>query len=236
MKNKLVLVINGAGTNGSELKHLVKNLKTNDSYFVYYPGIMPGAFVGDYFPKATPKDFARFIDSTIELAKEKSFEKVYVIGYSLGASTASILSAKCKKVDKLVLIAPLVKNPNYRKFTKGLAESLASPKHLTRVQRVFYGEFIRRFMKIPKWYVIHLQLYLHYTKRYLKMIHKPTLVIETLLDELVKGKSIDAIEKNMKHDMFIRYPVKSSHFLFFDRTVRDEVTRVIVQFLEEEFA
>lgn len=234
MQKDLVLIINGAGTNGSELKSLYKALVKNDDYFVFYPGIMPGAFIGTHFPKSTTRDFIEFIDSLQELINQPEWRHVYLIGYSLGASTAAILSARNPRVEKLILIAPIVKNPNYRKFTKGLAESLARPKHLTRVQQVFYKEFIKRFIKVPKIHIWHLQMYLHYTKRYLKMIDKPTMIIETINDELVKKKSIDQIEKTMQHDVFRRIPIDSSHFLFFDRKVRDYVTEVIEAFLKEE--
>lgn len=231
-----MLIINGAGTNGSELKHLYKTLSKDERYFVFYPGIMPGSFIGTHFPKSTTRDFITFIDSLQELINEPIFRHVYLIGYSLGASTAAILSARTPKVEKLILVAPIVKNPNYRKFMKGLAESLAMPKHLTRVQQVFYGEFIKRFIKVPKYHVWHLQVYLHYTKRYLKMIDKPTMIIETIGDELVKKKSIDQIERNMNHPVFRRIAVDSSHFLFFDRNVRDYVTQTIQSFLEEELS
>jgi esterase/lipase len=234
MKKDLVLIINGAGTNGSELKSLYKTLSQNPKYFVYYPGIMPGAFIGTHFPKSTTRDFIAFIDSTQELINQEEWEHVYLIGYSLGASTAAILSARNNRIDKICLIAPIVKNPNYRKFLQGLTKSLSYSKNLTRVQKIFYGEFIKRFIKVPKIHVWHLQVYLHYTKRYLNMLHKPTLIIETINDELVKKKSIDQIEKNMRHDYFERYKVDSSHFLFFDRQVRDEVIQKVESFLEEE--
>jgi len=234
MKKDLVLIINGAGTNGSELKSLYKELVKNDKYFVYYPGIMPGAFIGRHFPKSKTKDFFNFIDSTLELIEQKDFENVYMIGYSLGASTAAIINAKTDRIKKIVLIAPIVKNPNYRKFLKGLTFSLSYSKNLTRVQKIFYSEFIKRFIKVPKIYVWYLQVYLHITKKYLKMLHNPTLIIETINDELVKKKSIDQIEKSMIHDQFERYQVNSSHFLFFDREVRDDVINKIKTYLEEE--
>ena len=234
MAKDLVLIINGAGTNGSELKSLYKELKKNEDYFVYYPGIMPGAFIGTYFPKSTTKNFIGFIESTLEIVNQKEFENVYLIGYSLGASTAAILASKSDKIRKLILIAPIVKNPNYRKFLKGLTFSLSYSKNLTRVQKIFYSEFIKRFIKVPKIHILHLQLYLHFTKSYLKNINKPTLVIETLKDELVKVKTIDQIEKNMDHHDFERYKVNSSHFLFFDRDVRDEVIDKVKTYLEEE--
>jgi len=234
MNKDLVLIINGAGTNGSELKSLYKELAKNKKYFVYYPGIMPGAFIGTHFPKSKIKDFVKFIDSTLELIEQKEFENVYIIGYSLGASTAAIINARTDKIKKIVLVAPIVKNPNYRKFLKGLTFSLSYSKNLTRVQKIFYSEFIKRFIKVPKIYVWYLQLYLHYTKKYLKMLHNPTLIIETINDELVKKKSIDQIEKSMVHDQFERYRVNSSHFLFFDREVRDDVIHKIKTYLEEE--
>ena len=67
MNKDLVVIINGAGTNGSELKALYNRLSKNDQYFVYYPGIMPGAFIGTYFPKSTVKDFKQFILETKEV-------------------------------------------------------------------------------------------------------------------------------------------------------------------------
>ena len=125
MKKNLVVIINGAATTGAELKSLYNHLAKNDDYFVYYPALLPGSFVGTYFPKVTVKNFVKFIDETIEVMDEDIFDKVYLIGYSLGAATCSALAAKCKKTTKVVLIAPIIKNPNYRKFFKGLTESLS---------------------------------------------------------------------------------------------------------------
>lgn len=233
MKKDLVLIINGAGTNGSELKALYRHLAKDERYFVYYPGIMPGSFVGKYFPKATTKDFVKFIESTLELVNEEAFEKVYLIGYSLGALTTSIIAATCPKITKMVLIAPVVNNPNYRKFVKGLGYSLAHSSSLTRVQKVFYKEFVKRFLRVPKIHLLYLELYFHYAKKYLYMIDKPTLIVETLKDEMVKKKSLDRLERNIKNDV-LRKPIDSSHFLFFDKEVRNEVIDLVASYIEEE--
>jgi carboxylesterase len=232
MNKELVVIINGAGTNGMELKALYKKLAENEKYFVYFPGFLPGVFTGDYFPKSTTKDFKRFIDETIEMMKQ--FETVYLIGYSLGASTAAVISAKFNGIKKLVLISPIVKNPNYSKFLRWLSYSVAYDKNLTRVQKIFFSEFVKRFIKVPKIHVFHLQMYLLYIRKYLKQITVPTLIIETINDELVKKKSIDMIVRNIKNDHIDRYPVDSSHFLFFDKAVRSEVIEKIESFLEEE--
>lgn len=231
MEKELVVIINGAGTNGMELKALYRRLSKNEKYFVYYPGYMPGVFVGKSFPKSTTRDFKRFIDETIELMND--FKTVYLIGYSLGASTSSIIASKCKHIKKLVLVAPILKNPNYPKFLRGLSYSLAYDKTLTRTQKIFYSEFIRRFIKVPKIHVWHLQRYLLYTKPFLRQVETETLIVETIKDEIVKKSSIDMIEKRIKNKV-TRYAVNSSHFLFFDKSVRNEVVDRIADYLEEE--
>jgi esterase/lipase len=231
MEKELVVIINGAGTNGMELKALYKKLSQNDKYFVYYPGFLPGGFIGTYFPKSTTKDFIRFTDETIEMMKQ--FKTVYLIGYSLGASTSMIIAAKYPQIKKLVLISPIVKNPNYSKFLRGLSYSLAYDKSLTRVQKIFYGEFIKRFIKVPKYHVWHLQRYLFYTRKFLKKVNVPTLIVETLQDELVKKSSIDFLEKNINNGHVTRYPVDSSHFLLFDKKVRNDVVNRVSDYLEE---
>lgn len=230
----LIVVINGAGTTGGELRGLVNHLNKRENTFVYFPGIMPGGFIGNYFPKSKTKDFIRFIDSVDELINQKGFKKVYLIGYSLGASTAAILAARNPQIDKVILIAPIIKNPNYNKFLRGLSASIAVKDRLTRVQQIFYKEFIRRFLNVPKIHLWHLQMYLRYTRRYLKMIKSPTLVIETTKDELVKKKSIDLIESYMRDIPFKREKVESSHFLFFDKSVRNYVINVIDEYLKED--
>ena len=231
MKKDLVIIINGGGTNGAELKGLYRKLNENPNYFVFYPGFFPGVFVGEYFPKSTTKDFVRFIDEVIEMINE-DFNKVYVIGYSLGASTTAILCARTDKIDKVLLIAPIIKNPKYSKFLRGLTKSLAYSKNLTRVQKIFYKEFIVRFSRVPKIHIWHLQKYLYYTRRYLRKITQPTLIVETLQDEMVKKKSIDFLQRVIKNDV-VRYSVDSSHFLFFDKAVRVSVIDRIVDYLEE---
>ncbi len=233
MKKDLVVILNGAGTNGAELKSLYKHLAKNDNYFVYYPGFLPGGFVGEYFPKSTTVDFVEFIEETMEIINE-DFKNVYLIGYSLGACTTAIIAARNERVKKLILIAPIIKNPNYRKFLKGLGRTLTHTKNLTRIQRIFYKEFVIRFQRISKIHILHLQMYLHYTKRYLKMITTKTLIIESLRDEMVKKKSIDMLEKSIKNDTVIRYSIDSSHFLLFDKSVRTDVINKITSFLEEE--
>jgi len=231
MEKELVVIINGAGTNGMELKALQKELEKNKNYFVYYPGYFPGVFVGDHFPKSTTKDFIKFIDETMDLMR--NFKKIHLIGYSLGASTCMILAAKYKDIANLVLIAPIVKNPNYSKFLRGLSYSLAYDKSLTRVQKIFYSEFVRRFIKVPKYHVWHLQRYLIHTRKYLRKVKNRTLIVETIKDEIVKRSSIDFLEKVINNGLVERYPVDSSHFLLFDRSVRNQVVEKVARFIEE---
>ncbi len=234
MINKdLVIIVNGAGTNGGELKSLYNHLAKNDKYFVYYPNLIPGGFIGDYFPKSRTSDFIKFINETIVLIND-DFRNVYLIGYSLGATTATIIAAKSERVSKLILIAPIIKNPNFPKFFNGLAHSLAYPKNLTRIQKVFYSEFLRRFAKIPKINLFHVQIYLIYARKFLKRITQKTLIIETLKDEMVKKKSIDLLEKLINNNKITRYPVDSSHFLLFDKNARNDVINKVASFLEEE--
>lgn len=232
MKKKLVIILNGAGTNGAELKGLYKELVQNEEFFVYYPGFMPGVFIGDYFPKSTTVDFIQFMDETTEMIDD--FEETYIIGYSLGACTTAILAARSDKIKKVILVAPIIRNPNYNKFLRGLGKSLAYSKNLTRIQKVFYKEFIVRFARVPKIHIFHLQMYLRYTKRYLKMIDKPTLIVETLQDEMVKKKSIDFLENAILNENVERYSVHSSHFLFFDKGVRNDVVDKVKEYLKED--
>lgn len=232
MEKELVVIINGAGTNGMELKALYKKIAENEKYFVYYPGFLPAGFVGDYFPKAKTKDFIKFTEETMEMMRQ--FKKVHLIGYSLGASTATIIAAKFESVAKLVLISPIVKNPNYSRFLRWLSYSVAYDKNLTRVQKIFFSEFIKRFIKVPKIHVWYLQFYLIYARKFIKQIKCPTLIVETIHDELVKKSSIDMIERVIKNDKVERYPVDSSHFLFFDKKVRNDVVEKIASYLEEE--
>lgn len=233
MKKDLVVIINGGGTTGVELKSLYNYLAKNDKYFVYFPASLPGSFIGEYFPKATVKHFKKFIDETVEIMNEDIFDKVYLIGYSLGAATCAAISAKCDKTTKVVLIAPIIKNPNFSKFFRGLTKSLSFSHGLTRVQKIFYKEFLIRFARIPKIHILYLQLYLLFARKYLKMITKPTLIIETLKDEMVKTKSINKLEKMIMNEVD-RYPINSSHFLFFDKAVRNVTIEKVASYLEEE--
>ncbi len=234
-KKKLVIIINGAGTTGAELTGLYRYIDTlDDAYFVYYPDNIPGAFVGDYFPKAKIKDFNAFIHQTMDMMRDP-FDKVYVIGYSLGAATASVIASKTNRVDKLVLIAPIVKNPNFRKFFRGFVSNFANKESLTRVQKLFFREFLRRFQNVPKTHIWTLQRYFWYAKRFIKKIENTDiLVVETLKDEIVKTRSIDWLIKKLDAKHVTRFKVESSHFLFFDPKNRKKVYQRIGQFLKEE--
>ncbi|MFK5884029.1 MAG: hypothetical protein QM489_06820 [Candidatus Izemoplasma sp.] len=233
MNKKLVIIINGAGTNGGELKSLYKKLALNENYFVYYPSLLPGSFVGDYIKQAKIIDFKKFIKRTLEIINE-DFENVYVIGYSLGASTAAILASKSEKVTKLVLISPVLKNPNFRKFFVGLGKTLKHSTDLTRIQKIFYNEFLHRFALIPKIKLITIEIYLKYSRNFIKKVKTKTLIVETLKDEVVKKSAIDWIIDVMPSNDVTRFQIDSSHFLFFDRSHRNQIFDAITTFLEEE--
>ncbi len=235
MKDTLCVIINGAGTTGAELSGLFKYLKKhNQNYFVHYPYNLPASFVGDYFPKARVKDFNRFIDETVDMMR-KPFEKVHVIGYSLGAATASVIASRSDRVDKLVLIAPIVKNPSFRKFFRGFLSNFAKKENLTKVQKLFFREFIRRFQYVPKTNIWTLQRYFWYTKRFVKRIdNTDILIVETTKDEIVKTSSIDWLIRKLGDLHVTRFAVPSSHFLFFDRTIRKQVYEKIDDFLKED--
>ncbi len=236
-KDTLIIIVNGAGTTGAELSGLNKYLKKqDDAYFVFYPNNIPGSFVGDYFPKSTIRDFNRFIDRTVDMMREP-FKKVHIIGYSLGAATASVIASRTDKVDKLILIAPIVKNPNFRKFFKGFVSSFAHKETLTKVQKLFFREFLRRFQNVPKTHIWTLQRYFWYAKRFIKKIDNTNiLIIETLNDEIVKTASIEWLINKLDTKQVERYPVNSSHFLFFDPKSRKQVYHKIGQFLKEDNA
>lgn len=236
-KETLCVIVNGAGTTGAELSGLHKYLKKHHpATFVYYPHNVPGGFVGDYFPKAKVKDFNQFIDQTIDMMRQP-FKHVMIIGYSLGAATASVIASRSNRVDKLVLIAPIVKNPNFQKFFRGFMASFAHKKNLTKVQKLFFREFLRRFQYVPKLHVWTLQRYFWYTKKYVRKIQNTNiLIIETLHDEIVKKKSVDWLVKKMDTPKVERYPIDSSHFLFFDKKARIEAYQKISAFLKEETA
>lgn len=233
MKKKLVIIINGAGTNGGELKSLYKRLLLNEDYFVYYPSLLPGSFSGDYFKKARIRDFKRFIKETLEIIDE-DFEDVYVVGYSLGASTAAIIASETDKVSKVVFISPVLKNPNFRKFLVGITQSLGDSENLTRIQKIFYNEFLYRFALIPKIRLLTVEIYLRYSRKFIKRVKQKTLIIETLKDEVVKKSAIDWIIKVMPSKDITRFSIDSSHFLFFDKDHRNEIFDSITDFLKED--
>ncbi len=234
-KDTLCIIINGAGTTGAELSGLHKYLKKHHpNTFVYYPHNIPGSFVGDYFPKATIKDFNNFINQTIDMMR-KPFKEVVVIGYSLGAATAGVMASRSHKIDKMILISPIVKNPNFRRFLRGFMTNFAQKKNLTKIQKLFFREFLRRFQFVPKTHVWTLQRYFWYTKKYLNKLNDTNiLIIETLQDEVVKTSSIDWLINKMDAPNIERYPIDSSHFLFFDKTARAQAYQKISAFMKEE--
>ena len=57
------------------------------SFLLYFPALLPGSFVGTYFPKAKVKNFVKFIDETIEKIKSEKYDQVnYVRLKQLGES------------------------------------------------------------------------------------------------------------------------------------------------------
>ena len=101
---KAILVVHGFAGGVYDQEYLTHRLELIDNYDVF-TFTLPG-HDGNFKKKITYKDWIKKVDSEMEFLISHGYEKIYVIGHSMGGVLASYITAKYPQVKKLVLVAP----------------------------------------------------------------------------------------------------------------------------------
>lgn len=229
-----IIVLNGFGTNGGEIKYLVRRLKKETDHNIIVPTNIPGSFSKELgkFPAMKSKHIEDFINETSIMISNLKDETI-IIAYSVGVLFAGQIMKRVTNVSRMVLIAPVIKSIGISKFALGFGKSFTHISEDSRIQKYFYNTFVTRLYKVPKINLVRILKHMGKCKNNYKEINVPVLLIETLKDEIIKKSSIEWLIKEIGVENVTRFPVEAPHILFYDRTSRKIVTDKIIKYIDE---
>ncbi|HOJ63225.1 MAG TPA: alpha/beta fold hydrolase [Spirochaetota bacterium] len=229
---RAILFIHGWTGSPSHLKELA--LLMNQKGWTVYNIMLTGHGTTLYdMEKATYKDWIKDAEDSYNKLKEK-YDRISVVGLSMGGSLALYLASKYK-VDRVVCIAPaLIPKNKFAYFVLFLRPLL--PRFRFRPERIIKEgearEYLHEYVGSPTKTIIDLIKIGSLTKRSLKNIDSPVLVIQSKKDEAVDPKVPEIIMKKIKSNNKKILWLENSRHISTTDIERDKIYDEIINFLE----
>ena len=189
---KAVLIIHGFAGGTYDQEDLANYLELNKSFDVFQ-FTLPGH--NRNLSKVKHEDWINKSKEKVEWLIENGYNKIYLIGHSMGGVIATYLATQYKQVNKLVLLAPAFNYLNVVNKNINITESLkVTPKVLEE-----YGkdEIVARFLKLN---ISVLKEFMELVKEYYEYPSKVTcntLIFQGLNDNLVPKSSSEYVYNNI---------------------------------------
>ena len=220
-----VLIIHGFMGEVSEIEYLSNYIKLNsniDTYTFTLPG----------HEKHTLRDvkYNEWIKRSEEMLNQlkMKYNRIYIVGHSMGGVIASILASKNKEVKKLVLVAPayiyldfnenfdniksIIKNPIKNKDR--YSETTHKVMNTSISSMLEFKKLIEKFYNIPN------------------EIKCSTLIIQGGKDAVVPIKSSEYVyEKVKSKQKFLKVMPNETHALLYDKN-KDKISKYITIYLK----
>lgn len=223
---KAILIVHGFAGGMYDEEKLARYLELNRNFDVYQ-FTLPGHIRRDLTAKSS--DWIKASEDMMEWLISKGYNKIYLIGHSMGGIIATYLASKYKQVKKLVLAAPAfhyldVKDDslNIKKSLKlipDIIKTYGKDEIVSRMLKLNVGA-IGEFMSIAKDYY-----------KYPKYVTCPTLILQGNNDNLVPLTSSQYVYNNLattKKDLI--YIDDLTHDVF-NSDKDEEVFRIVENFL-----
>jgi len=239
-KNKDLMILIHGFTGNPYNFYFMKKFFEEESYDVWSP-LLLGHDSEENFNEYLAIEWYEDIKKRIDLKlKESNYDKIVLVGLSMGGAFAIRLSVEINKFDAVILLAP----PRSLKFKNQLLLTVFGYDILSKftptlkkgdsdISKELQREINRNFDSISLRAVFGLLYFLKENKRFIKMVKAPTFVLHSKKDHTIpytQGKKIyNKISSKTKKWLLLR---KSYHILPLD-VERDYVFSVINDFLKE---
>ena len=190
---KAILIIHGFAGGTYDEEELANYLELNKGFDVFQ-FTLPGHEKN--LSKIDRNEWLKRSEEQVEWLIKNGYNKIYLIGHSMGGVIATYLASKYKEIKKLVLAAPAFQYLNVIKDDLNIGKSLKiAPKVIKD-----YGsdEVIARMLKLN---VTVLKEFVEFVKEnydYPKYITCPTLILQGDNDSLVPISSSEYVYDNVK--------------------------------------
>lgn len=235
-----VLLIHGYTGIPKEMNFLSQKIKEKTDYTIYIPRLPGHGTNSQDFRQSGARDWLRkTYDSYLDLKKEH--KKIYVIGLSMGGLLALLTAARFE-VEKLVTISAALDTrsslvpftPILRYFMptikqKGLEKKIENSK--TKFEKIYHKNYHMYHYTAQ---IAELVKIMNLTKKQLKEVFSPALIIGSTNDELVPITAARDIKNkiNSKKKEIIIY--NNSPHVVCNGPEKEPCSKKIIEFLKEK--
>jgi len=229
-RRKAILLVHGFVGGIYDFGHLPSELEVFRNFDVYsftLPGhekmIVSGVKYDDWIKSA---------ERQVEFLIKNKYKEIYVIGHSMGGAITIHLANKYKEIKKIVLAAPAFRYFSFKDGKvnmKGLKETIKSIPDLCK--NVGTDIVIEKVGKTPIKTLIEFTKLIDSVEPELPDVKCPILIIQGLSDNVVPIESTKLIYNSVRSETNILVNVKELTHYCFSRKRKNEVNRIIVDFL-----
>ena len=232
-KKKAILMIHGFVGGIYDYNNFQNELQLNRQFDVFV-FTLPG------HEKTTVKDvkYEDWINEAkrqIEILINHKYKKIYVIGHSMGGVIATYLASAYPQVKKLVLVAPAFR---YFYFTDGKVNIKGFNETIKGMPELFKNmgteKVLERIQKTPIPTMIEFTKVVSNHEHDVEKVTCPVLTIHGLEDKVVPIEGTDFVYNNVKSKSNTLINMKSLTHDCFNRDRKDEVKKIITDFLKKK--
>ena len=206
-----ILLVHGFAGGVYDAEYLDHRLELISSFDVYN-FTLPG-HDGNTSKKVTGNDWIKKAESEVEFLLNNGYQRIYVIGHSMGGVIATYLASKYKEIKKLVLVAPAFR---FISFENGDFKPMSALKKTPKLLEQYGTKLITsRMTKLPSNAVLEFINLVQKNQNITRNVTIPTLIFWGTSDQVVPRQAVDHVYdtigskkkkivllENVTHDVF----------------------------------
>ena len=224
---KAILIIHGFAGGTYDEEELANYLELNKGFDVFQ-FTLPGHEKN--LSKVDRREWISASEKQVEWLIKNGYDRIYLIGHSMGGVIATYLASKYKEIKKLVLAAPAFQYLNVIKDDLNVAKSLKiAPKVIKD-----YGsdEIIARMLKLNITVIKEFMEFVKEHYNYPKYVTCPLLIIQGDNDSLVPVSSSEYVYNSVKSKIKKLIVLEGvTHDIFRD-TTKEKIFKLVENFLK----
>lgn len=222
------LLIHGFTGGPHEVDPLASYLKQNTDWHMEVP-TLPGHGSELDLKNTTYEEWIVAAETKLQSMKD-SFEKIYLIGFSMGGMIAAYLAAKYS-IAKLVLLAPARKYLSFKQIAQDIGEVVEDRVKGTLEENQLYNHYKKKLGTVPMKANIEFMKLVRFTKPYLGEVKAPVLIAQGRQDGLVPYKTVYSLDKELSSEEKELVLFESSKHLLCLGEDKDTLNQMVYQFL-----
>jgi carboxylesterase len=227
---RAVLCLHGFTGNSADCRMLARYLEKN-GYTCYGPQYRGHAVPPEELVKYGPEDWWQDVQDAYAFLKEKGYEKIAVVGLSLGGVFSLKLGYTVPIKGIVTMCAPMfIKSEEV--MYQGVIEYAEEYKRQEDKSADVIEAEMELFKQAPMQKIKELQALISDVRKQVDLIYAPTFVVQARHDHMINTESANIIYNEVESvDKKIKWYEESGHVITLDKE-RDQLHEDVYQFLE----